>query len=189
MRRIVIVVCAALLFVPLFIKSRPSQNVSARPAFDVLSSGRMLIKVSGNVRQPGVYEVAANTLAVAVIKMAIPIKPLGHDAVQAVGTPPLSNGSAVSYTAGDDGVPRITVDSMTVKERMVLGIPLDIGKMSEADFCLLPGIGPSLARRIVMKRQENGGKLHLYDLATIEGIGEKKLEAIRKLVQHTEINN
>jgi len=78
---------------------------------------------------------------------------------------------------------------MTVKERMVLGIPKKIKKMSEADFSLLPGIGPSLARRIVMKRQENGGKLHLYDLATIEGIGEKKLEAIRKLVQHTEIND
>jgi competence protein ComEA len=149
----------------------------------------MLIKVSGDVEQPGIYEVPANTLAITVIKMALPVKPLGSDTVEAVGTSPLLNGSAVSLTAGVDGSPHITVGCMTVNERMVLRIPLDIAKMSEADFSLLPGIGPSLARRIVMKRQENGGVLHLNDLATIEGIGEKKMALIRKYVQPAEIKN
>jgi competence protein ComEA len=71
---------------------------------------------------------------------------------------------------------------------MVLGIPLDISSMSEADFDRLPGIGPALAKRIVTYRQLNGGNLRFNDLAAIEGMGEKKLELIRKFVQPAVIN-
>ena len=182
MRRMVIVVCAALLVVPLYVKSRPGQNISARPAFRVLSSGTMLIKVSGDVRHPGIYEVPANLLAISVINMAMPITPLGQDTIKAAAAAPLLHGSAVNL-AGVEGTPRITVDMMTVTERMVLGIPLDIARMSEADFERLPGIGPALARRIVRYRQNNGGVLRINDLTTIEGVGEKKLELILKYVQ------
>jgi len=182
------VVCAVLLFVPLYIKSRPSQNFSARPAFRVLSSGRMLIKVSGDVRNPGVYEVPANTLAATVIKMAHPVKPFGRDINKPIAALSLLNGQAVDLAIRSDGFGQITVTSMTVPERMVLGLPLDISSMREADFDRLPGIGPALAKRIVTYRQINGGILHFNDLTAIEGMGEKKLELIRKLVQPAETN-
>jgi competence protein ComEA len=68
---------------------------------------------------------------------------------------------------------------MPVPERMVLGIPLDISVMSEADFDRLPGIGPALARRIVEYRQNNGGILRVEDLAAVQGIGEKKFNKLR----------
>jgi competence protein ComEA len=183
MRRMVIVVFAALLVVPLYVKSRPGQNVSARPAFHVISSGRILIKVSGDVRHPGIYEVPAKSLAISAINMAIPIKPLGQDTIEAVAATPLLNGCAVNLVAGAEVAPHIAVDMMTVAERMVLGIPLDISRMSEADFDRLPGIGPALAKRIVLYRQKNGGILQVGDLTAIEGIGEKKLELIQKYVQ------
>jgi competence protein ComEA len=177
------VVFAALLVVPLYVKSRPGQNLSARPAFRVLSSGRMLIKVSGAVQYPGVYEVPANSLAITVINMAIPMTPLRQDIIKDAATVPLLNGYAVNLVVGAEGAPHIAVDMMTVAERMVLGIPLDISRMSETDFDRLPGIGPALAKRIVLYRQNNGGMLQVSDLTAIEGIGEKKLELIRKYVQ------
>jgi competence protein ComEA len=55
--------------------------------------------------------------------------------------------------------------------------------MSKADFDHLPGIGPALAKRIALYRQNNGGMLQVSDLTAIEEIGEKKLELIRKYVQ------
>ncbi|MDD2734117.1 MAG: helix-hairpin-helix domain-containing protein [Desulfuromonadaceae bacterium] len=148
----------------------------------------MLIKVSGDVHHPGVYEVPANTLAGTVINMAMPIKPLEQDRIEADATAPLLNGCAVNLVAGAKGAPHIAVDMMTVAERMVLGIPLDISRMSEADFDRLPGIGPALAKRIVLYRQKNGDILHVSDLTAIEGIGEKKLELIKKIIQPAENN-
>ncbi len=41
--------------------------------FMLLSSGNVSVKVSGDVLHPGIYEVPANTLAMTVIKMAVPI--------------------------------------------------------------------------------------------------------------------
>ena len=188
MRRVVMVVCAAFLLVSLYVKSRPSQNLSARPAFRILPSGRMLIKVSGDVRHPGIYEVPVNSVTVYVIKMALPVKPLGLVKNESIAAVPLLDGQAVNLDALPDGTYQITVGRMTVPECMVLGIPLDISSMSEADFDRLPGIGPALARRIVAHRQLNGGILHFNDLMAIEGMGEKKLELIRPFVQPAVIN-
>jgi len=187
MRRLVMVVSAALLFVPLYFKSRSSQNISARPAFDVLSSGKVLVKVSGELRHPGIYETSANSMAISVIKLAEPLQPLqqlrGDTSVTVSQV-----GGAVNIFAGSDGTSHMTVDTMTVSERMVLGIPLDLAVMNEADFDRLPGIGPALARRIIEYRQQNGGIYAVSDLEGVEGIGKKKLEIIRRIVQPV-INN
>lgn len=187
MRRFVMVVCAALLFVPLYFKSRSSQNISARPAFNVLSSGKVLVKVSGELHHPGIYAVSANSMAISVIKMADPLRPLQHlngnfpTTVSPVGC-------AVNIVAGSDGFHHIAVDTMTVPERMVLGLPLDLSTMSEADFVRMPGIGPALARRIILHRHKNGGDYSISDIEGVEGIGKKKLEKIRSIVQPA-VNN
>lgn len=139
--------------------------------------------MSGEVRYPGIYGVPANTVADAVIKMAQPLRPLGSERTGRDTATPLWNGAAVNLTSQADGLPRIRVGSITVAECIVLGIPLDLSQMNEADFDRLPGIGPALAKRMVEYRQENGGILRINDLNLIDGIGEKKLEAIRKYVQ------
>jgi competence protein ComEA len=188
MRRVVMVVCAALLIVWLSIKSRSGQNLFARPAFRVLSGSRISVKVSGDVRHSGIYEVPANTMAASVINMAKPLRALSEYDKGTSSAVPLLNGNAVKLSIRSDATRQITVDRMTVPECMVLGIPLDIATMSEADFERLPGIGPTLAKRIVTYRQSNGGILRVKDLAAIEGIGEKKLELILKAVQPAVIN-
>jgi competence ComEA-like helix-hairpin-helix protein len=46
----------------------------------------------------------------------------------------------------------------------------------------LPGIGPTLARRIVTRRDSLGGFKRADDLLGVPGIGPKRLEKIRPLV-------
>ena len=183
MRRVVMIACAALLLLPVTMKSLTSRNLSARTAFYALSSGSVSVKVSGDVLHPGIYEVPANSLATTVIKMAVPIRSLTRLVTDPVDRP-LLNGSAVTLIQQADGSHLLTVDQMTASERMVLGIPLDISTMNEADFDRLPGIGPALAKRIAEYRQKNGGILSVGDLAAIEGIGEKKYNTIRAYFQH-----
>ena len=179
MRRVVMITCAALLFLPVAIKSRKNQDIPALAAFHPLSSGKISVKVSGDVLHAGIYQSAANSLAISVIEMAEPLSPLKQNKVDTDAVRPLLNGSAVKLTILPDGSPLLTVGQITVPERLVLGIPLDISTMSEADFDRLPGIGPALARRIVECRQNNGGILRVGDLSSVEGIGEKKYKLIR----------
>lgn len=177
MRRLVMVVCAALLLLSVVLKSRTSQETPGRAAFPVLSSGRVTVKVSGDVRHSGIYNVPANSLAENAIIMAVPSSPL-NSTVGSQATPALSNGSAVTIKFQPDGRYSITYGVITVSERLVLGIPLDIDTMTEADFDLLPGVGPALAKRIIAYRQKNGGILRVEDLKLVEGVGDKKYKAI-----------
>jgi competence protein ComEA len=167
-------------------KSRTNQDVPVCAAFRALSSAGISIKISGNVLHSGIYTVNANSLAINVINMAEPLHPQEAYTIAPSAAPPLQNGSAANLGVLPDGTPQLTVGQMTVAERMILGIPLDIAVMNEADFDRLPGIGPTLARRIVAYRQNNGGILTVDDLIEIEGIGEKKYKVIRQCFQHAE---
>lgn len=176
------VICAVLLFVPVAMENRMSQEPPAPAVFRALSSGRISVKVSGDVKYPGIYEVPANTLADSVIKMALPLCPLNQSMIDH-SSHPLMNGSAVTLAVEADGTFLLTPGQMTVPERLILGIPLDISTMSEADFDRLPGIGPALARRIIEYRQINGGILRVGDLPAIEGIGKSKYRILQVYFQ------
>jgi competence protein ComEA len=178
MRRVVLIASAALLFLPVAMKSRTSQDTTAHTAFRALSSGMVTVKVSGELLHPGIYVVPANSLADSVIKMAVPLRPLKQYNSNTAAGRPLPNGSAVKLLEQPDGSLLLVVNQMTVSERIVLGIPLDISTMGEADFERLPGIGPALARRIITYRHKNGGILSLCDLVAVDGIGEKKYKML-----------
>ena len=72
-------------------------------------------------------------------------------------------------------VPQGTSDASTAPSTPVL---IDINSATEAEFTALPGIGATLAGRIVAYRTENGPFQTIADLINVEGIGEKKLESI-----------
>lgn len=46
----------------------------------------------------------------------------------------------------------------------------------------LPGIGETLAERILFLRAESGAFASVDDLLLVDGIGEKKLAAIRRFI-------
>lgn len=60
---------------------------------------------------------------------------------------------------------------------------IDINTAGLEELDGLPGIGPALARRIVVERQLHGPFTSADDLRRVKGIGPKKLEAIRGSVR------
>jgi competence protein ComEA len=56
---------------------------------------------------------------------------------------------------------------------------IDVNRASAADLQSVPGIGKSLAQRIVDFRDKNGPFGKVEDLLKVQGIGEKSLERLR----------
>jgi competence protein ComEA len=78
----------------------------------------------------------------------------------------------------DENAPDINSDQAVIQSNK----KLNINTANAQQLDLLPGIGPSLAERIIRYRQENGKFNSIDELLNVSGIGEKKLEEIRELV-------
>ena len=74
------------------------------------------------------------------------------------------------------------VNNITISSEKVEDPRLDINTASIAQFMELPGIGEVIAQQIVDYREENGKFRVLEDLLLVDGIGEKKLQAIEEFV-------
>lgn len=59
---------------------------------------------------------------------------------------------------------------------------LNINTATADDFVLLPGIGEVLAERIVEYRRKNGLFASVDDLMNVKGLGQSKLEEIKKYI-------
>lgn len=60
---------------------------------------------------------------------------------------------------------------------------ININTATQTEFETLPGIGPSIAYKIVEYRKENGKFKNIEDLKKISGIGENKYKQIENFVE------
>ncbi len=86
--------------------------------------------------------------------------------------------SSLEGTGGEDSVSEPETSSAPA---YTLPLPLNTATAEQLSAAL-PGIGEVIAERIVAYREEHGGFVSLEELRNVEGIGEKKLEAIRDLL-------
>ena len=59
---------------------------------------------------------------------------------------------------------------------------ININKATEKEFETLPGIGPSLASKIIEYRNQNGKFGSIEDIKNVNGIGDNKYEKINDLI-------
>ena len=74
-----------------------------------------------------------------------------------------------------------TAATETVPEETV-SFPVNITTADTDTLTALPGIGQVLAKRILAYRQQNGPFRAVEEITNVEGIGEKKAEAILELI-------
>ena len=64
--------------------------------------------------------------------------------------------------------------------------PVDLNRASAEELMRLPGVGPSLAARIVALREAEGRFASVDDLRKIRGLGRARLERLRPMLTASE---
>ena len=83
--------------------------------------------------------------------------------------------AAVAATAPSGAAPAGSTKPAAAAETR----PVDINAAAASDLEAVPGIGKSLAARIVAFRDKNGAFASVDDLLKVQGIGEKSLQKLR----------
>jgi competence protein ComEA len=141
----------------------------------------LYVHVAGRVRRPGLYRLragarVAGALAraggavagadLAAINLAAKVEDGQQVLVPKRGAAPVAaTGDAEAAAPGQAGHAKLSLTTASAEQ-------LDG----------LDGIGPTLAKRIVEYREEHGGFRSVSDLNEVEGIGEKRMRALREAV-------
>jgi competence protein ComEA len=168
---------ALLLSLSLFVKGRVPAGKGEGAALLRPAAAGVKVRLEGDFPQPGLYLLPDGVSVAGAIKMTMPGLLLSGLPMRKYQRP-LVSGDVLSLKLRGGEAADFTVGTMTVKERMLLRIPLDPDRLDASEWALLPGIGPVLSERIVADRHQNGDFGSLKGVARVRGIGPAKLRAL-----------
>ena len=178
-QRLVLWLLSAFLGTALLYSGHEADHKGVPVAFLHYTSGGNTLRLKGCVSTPGIYRFPDRSSVATVINMTAP-SIAGKVADKTILEKALRNGEIIEAVAKDRDHIEITIYKMRAKERMLLGIPLVPDQMDYADWDALPGIGPELAKTIMDNRQINGDFGSFGALQRVPGIGEKKLNGLKR---------
>lgn len=145
----------------------PEPTVTPRP---------LRVYVSGAVNNPDVYTVPPDSIAKdALLAAGGPVPDADLDRINLAA--PLADGEHVYVPAvGEENLPVRSVSGIPVLDKV------DINTASGAELEELPGIGPSLAQRILDYREANGPFVTIEDIVNVSGIGPATYENLKDLI-------
>jgi competence protein ComEA len=140
----------------------------------------LVIHVAGAVQNPGLYRLAAGSRV--------------KDAVDAAGGfLPQANSQSINLAAFLEDGERILVLAIPPTaapmpefegKTATLGpsFPIDINTATQIELESLPGIGPTIAGRIIAYRESHGGFKNIEQILDVQGIGEGIFAQIKELI-------
>ncbi len=146
-------------------------EVTTQAGTDNSSTGFVVVHVAGQVVNPGTYKFSSDKRVDDAIKEAIPLPDADLDSLN------------LAELLKDEQ--RIFVPSLVVQEN-TKGVSssqgndlININSAEQAELETLPGIGPTLAQRIIEYREVNGGFKTIEEIKSVSGIGDKRFEDIK----------
>ena len=149
----------------------------------------VFVHVAGAVRRPGLYRLdAAARVAEALQRAGGPLRRAELTAVNLAArvadgqqvVVPVAGGPGVAASApGTAGVSGADATAAGA----AAGVKLSLASATAEQLEELDGIGPTLAERIIEYRDAQGGLTKLDQLGEVDGIGEKRLAALREGLQ------
>jgi len=154
------------------------QSLEEETAVDTGQRGRseLTVHVAGSVSHPGVVLLEEGDRVI--------------DAIVAAGGPlPEADLERLNLAQVVQDGQKITVPVEGAVENTHVDITdgagerINLNTSSRSELEELPGIGPTLAERIIAYREKKGGFSSVEELKQVSGIGEKKFEEIRDMIE------
>jgi len=154
-------------------------SVAASPTTAVSAAAEvgLYVHVTGAVRSPGLYRLAAGDRVADAIARA---GGFGDEAERAGVNlaRPVADGEQIVVP-----VHGAATESAAPGGGSVAGGLIDLNTATPEQLDTLPRVGPAIADRIIAWRKENGRFTSVDDLGSVPGIGEKMLDGLRDLVR------
>ena len=136
-----------------------------------------VVVLKGDLVHPGVYAVSDVSSFVCVIKLAEPLKSR-QSVIFCSIFPESFSDMKMDLSAICDEHVEIAEENITARQRVLLGLPLRPDQLTEEDWAILPGVGPIMAKRIIIDRQKNGDIGQISRLRRVNGVGDATLVRI-----------
>ena len=148
---------------------------------DAASDGSLWVHVVGAVLRPGVYELPAGARGVDAVRAA---GGLGRRAdVLAVNLArPLQDGEQLVVPRKLPRAAQASGSAAGASSSDSAQSKVNVNTADQAALETLPGIGPTLAQRIIDYREQHGPFATVRDLVKVSGIGEKTLANLEPYV-------
>ncbi|MCG3142208.1 MAG: ComE operon protein 1 [Anaerolineae bacterium] len=155
------------------------------------SAARISVTVSGAVNEPGAVQLARGALLAEALQRA-GVKPEA-DLSKLDLTRPLKDGDKIAVptkSASEPVTQNVTASPTAARVSTVSVMPpaetprakLNLNTATLAELDALPGVGETLAQRILDYRQQNGAFKTIEDLKNVKGIGDKLFDDLKELV-------
>jgi len=143
-------------------------------------SKMLTVHVAGAVNRPGLYQLKEGSrVADALERAGGPTADALIDNVNLAAK--VTDGQKILITRAAPSQSS-TAGAAAVEQAATPGGLVNINIASEAELDRLPGIGPSMARRIIDYREKKGSFSSVNELDNVEGIGPSKLGELKDLV-------
>jgi len=144
----------------------------------------IVVHIEGQVASPGVYELNEGARVNDLIQLA---GGLTEDANRKLNLAQKLHDEAFIYVYAIDEAPAssLTNQSLVTFQTGVTSAGNSLVNINTADLKTLetlPGIGPSLAQRIIDYREQHGPFKALVDLKKVSGIGDKRFEDLESKI-------
>lgn len=140
----------------------------------------ILVHVIGAVREPGIYEVPSGARVMDATMAAGGLTEQAQTCAINLARE-VADGEQINVPQSDAST-CLTPQVATGKTENASGATVSLNTGTVEDFDQLPGIGPTLAGRIIDWRQANGSFTSIEELGEVSGIGDKLFAGIRDRV-------
>ncbi len=185
----------------------PAQNEAA-PSLEaeeeIRTPAEFLVHVAGAVENPGVYRLPEGSRVIEAVNLAVPGADADLDALRLASLitdgetiyvpfklpaePTVTDSPAVPGAASGAAVPQAAagtgrnVFAPPAGMAAAAGGLVNLNTAGQSLLETLPGIGPTLAQRVIQYRDINGRFASIEELRNVSGIGDKKYEAVKDLI-------